>query len=562
MRDYEYVPLSDPANWIRLFKLLPIRDDDGRTLRGELITCRRDEAPPYSPVSYTWGQQNASSTLLLRDWGDANCGCDGSGSANKPSPGDVPQPTPSTDTCSILTSRPTQIDVPTPDLECKHTIWRRFPIRPNLEALLRRFSRLSEPKVFWVDAICIDQGNNHEKGHQVRNMDKIYKGRDLLIWLGEPTANSDLAIDLTEAFAGGWGPDVSNTPEKLQALRNFFDTSLRHSPSWKTFVDLIRRPWFTRRWIVQEFVLSNHKYAFIGDREFCFRPVIGLCLHFQRLPGLAHGEEQMTTCTEADHTSGTGMHRFPAPILNSVDNLSRLFSIFDAVAREDLAALTLERLLDSFGPFESFDPRDGIYAFLSMASDLRGTEWTPDCSEDNTVSKVYAKAASHILNTTNCMDIICRAFLVDSVQGVGQAGHVTYNDRGLGLQMPIRAWVTLPGMKSVGGLDANGNLGERFLRAITGNRRVVDGKVCHIPDDNFNRFKQAYHSKQRPAEQDPGCLADSMMFMVSNSRRFATTENLLGFVPDATRIGDRIAIFLGCSVPVVLREIPGLKVMK
>ncbi|KAF6808154.1 hypothetical protein CPLU01_15716 [Colletotrichum plurivorum] len=50
--------------------------------------------------------------------------------------------------------------------------------------------------------------------------------------------------------------------------------------------------------------------------------------------------------------------------------------------------------------------------------------------------------------------------------------------------------------------------------------------------------------------------------MVSNSRRFATTEKSLGFVPDATRVGDRIAIFLGCSVPVVLREIPGLKVMK
>ncbi|KAF6820581.1 ankyrin and het domain protein, partial [Colletotrichum plurivorum] len=65
------------------------------------------------------------------------------------------------------------------------------------------------------------------------------------------------------------------------------------------------------------------------------------------------------------------MHRFPAPVLNPVDNLSRLFYIFDAVAREDFAALTLERLLDSFASFESFDPRDGIYAFLSMASDLR-----------------------------------------------------------------------------------------------------------------------------------------------------------------------------------------------
>ncbi|KAF6811299.1 ankyrin and het domain protein [Colletotrichum musicola] len=75
MRDYEYVPLSDPANWIRLLKLLPIGDDDGRALRAELITCRCDEAPSYIPVSYTWGQQDVSSTLFLRDWGHDNCNC-------------------------------------------------------------------------------------------------------------------------------------------------------------------------------------------------------------------------------------------------------------------------------------------------------------------------------------------------------------------------------------------------------------------------------------------------------------------------------------------------------
>ncbi|KAF6820582.1 ankyrin and het domain protein [Colletotrichum plurivorum] len=290
MRDYEYVPLSEPAKWIRLLKLLPISDDDSRTLRAELITCRRDEAPAYFPVSYTWGHQDASSTLFIRDQGDANCDCYGSSSVIELSLGQVLQPTPTTNTCSGFTSRPTHLDPPTLDTGCKHTTWREFPIRPNLEALLKRFSRLSEPKVSWVDAICIDQGNNHEKGHQVRNMDKIYKGRDLLIWLGEPTANSDLSIDLIEAFADGWGPDVLNSPEKLRALRNFFDTSFRHAPSWKPFVNLIRRPWFTRRWIVQEFVLSNHKHAFIGDREFCFRPVIGLCLHFKLFPGLAHGE--------------------------------------------------------------------------------------------------------------------------------------------------------------------------------------------------------------------------------------------------------------------------------
>ncbi|KAF6822624.1 ankyrin and het domain protein [Colletotrichum musicola] len=208
-----------------------------------------------------------------------------SSSGIQPPPGVVLQPTPNTHTCSVFISRPVQRDLPA--TECRHTTWRRFQIRPNLEGLLRQFSRLPEPKIFWVDAICINQGNNHEKGHQVRNMDKIYKDKDLLVWLGGPTENSDLAIDLIEAFENCW------------------------ASTWKALVDLLRRPWFTRRWIVQEFVLSEHKKAFIGDRSFCFRPAICLCLHFTRFPGLANHEQHVLTCKEDDNTFENRTHGFP-----------------------------------------------------------------------------------------------------------------------------------------------------------------------------------------------------------------------------------------------------------
>lgn len=42
--------------------------------------------------------------------------------------------------------------------------------------------------------------------------------------------------------------------------------------------------------------------------------------------------------------------------------------------------------------------------------------------------------------------------------------------------------------------------------------------------------------------------------MLSNGRTFATAEMLLGFVPYETRVGARIAILIGCSVPVFVRS--------
>ncbi|KAH9234112.1 hypothetical protein K456DRAFT_1836221 [Colletotrichum gloeosporioides 23] len=199
--DYEYIPLEDPEIWIRLLRLCPLTDDHPE-LRGELITCRREEAPPYQPVSYTWGQQDPTSTIFLRND-------------------------------------------------------EKFHIRPNLEALLQQFRTLPSSKVFWVDAICIDQTNNNEKGHQVRNMDKIYKDKHLLIWLGEPTDDSNVVLDLIEAF----DPQSAST--------------------WKAFRRFMRRPWFARRWIVQEFILSDHKDACVGNRWFCFNSIVVICYRIQ-----------------------------------------------------------------------------------------------------------------------------------------------------------------------------------------------------------------------------------------------------------------------------------------
>lgn len=40
-------------------------------------------------------------------------------------------------------------------------------------------------KSLWIDALCIDQGNNTEKNHQVQRMGQIYSsGEKVIAWIG------------------------------------------------------------------------------------------------------------------------------------------------------------------------------------------------------------------------------------------------------------------------------------------------------------------------------------------------------------------------------------------
>ncbi|KAK8022697.1 HET-domain-containing protein [Apiospora rasikravindrae] len=51
----------------------------------------------------------------------------------------------------------------------------KFLVTYNLWSLLHDIRYQSEDRILWIDAICIDQANDRERGHQVQQMDRIYR---------------------------------------------------------------------------------------------------------------------------------------------------------------------------------------------------------------------------------------------------------------------------------------------------------------------------------------------------------------------------------------------------
>ena len=60
-----------------------------------------------------------------------------------------------------------------------------FTIRQNLRDCLCTIRSTTEQKLLWCDQLCIDQGNDKEKNHQVQIMGEIYKSAGkVAVWLG------------------------------------------------------------------------------------------------------------------------------------------------------------------------------------------------------------------------------------------------------------------------------------------------------------------------------------------------------------------------------------------
>lgn len=89
----------------------------------------------------------------------------------------------------------------------------------------------------WVDALCINQMDHPEKYQQIEHMDKIYSFASVvIIWLGDSRDDSDYVMRT-----------ISHRNEQDYVEKRFL----------VGLIAILYREWFTRTWIVQEFVLNR-----------------------------------------------------------------------------------------------------------------------------------------------------------------------------------------------------------------------------------------------------------------------------------------------------------------
>lgn len=178
---YRYSPLLPGPGSIRLLRLEP-PEEDAASIKCQLFNYSLDESdkkpPQYEALSYVWGDSKRTLPIFI----DGQC----------------------------------------------------LNVTENLYAALRSL-RDRSVKWMWIDAICINQQDRQERGHQVRSMAKIYgQANRVVVWLGDAADNSERAF------------------EEICARRKWIDTSdyeiVQHA-----VLALLQRPWFRRIWVSVRF---------------------------------------------------------------------------------------------------------------------------------------------------------------------------------------------------------------------------------------------------------------------------------------------------------------------
>ena len=147
----------------------------------------------------------------------------------------------------------------------------QLSIGPELYAALIQFRHEAVSRYLWIDQICINQADDKEKIHQISLMAELYsRAQTVLIWLGEASDQSDLAMEFFPIFVELAQRDdgrsrslqSSQAPSGIIPWRGALATSLRN---------LLSRSWFGRVWTLQEAAMARDAQIWCGQKSFSFR---------------------------------------------------------------------------------------------------------------------------------------------------------------------------------------------------------------------------------------------------------------------------------------------------
>lgn len=145
-----------------------------------------------------------------------------------------------------------------------------FPATVNLRIALEHFRSSEQDVHLWVDAICIDQEDEVEKGEQIQMIRQIFAdAEETWVWLGAEADESNKAIDLIQALSDFYHEHCdthdATKPENSEMVRWGLPTRSGIEDELVALEDLFSRDYWYRVWVVQEIAVSRNVRLFCGE---------------------------------------------------------------------------------------------------------------------------------------------------------------------------------------------------------------------------------------------------------------------------------------------------------
>lgn len=336
IEDYPYTRLDTSAPSIRLLRL---QQDGAGSINGWLESFSLDDpnCPKFTTLSYVWGIQRYSHNIIINGH-----------------------------LFSILSS-----------------------LYPILEAICSDQNLMQG--WWWIDSICINQKlepiAEGERNVQVGMMRRIYeKSEETIGWLGQGPDEGEEGMQFLHVLLRHkerlFLREKKRAFEEKWLKEKELGDELSDRKKWAALETLMLRPWWTRVWTLQEYIVPR-KFRFYCGKESMDREELN-----QAMSAISH-------CRKIEETLISGKAFEAAWIRRRV-----------LMWYQQGVPMQLTGLMAYISDYKATDPRDRIYSVLGLATDRSLAD--PPRYQDSVV-KVYSSLAKSFIEHHKSLDIICLA---------------------------------------------------------------------------------------------------------------------------------------------------------
>lgn len=542
---HPYQPFIDATKEIRLLQLhgKQENDQDG-TIRCSLSHASLQRAEPFEALSYVWGATTSQQTILL----------DG-----------LP-----------------------------------FEVTRNLHTALTHLRRGSDTRYLWVDALCINQADDHERSSQVAQMQHIFRlARLVIVFLGDTWPGCDAVMDMMTAAGRD---DTLHWDPALEPHINIHGMTASSDELRTHLITFFASPWWFRVWTVQEYCLASNVVLQYGSRS-----INNILLSKWYSNYISH----FSTCCrgyQASFNRPVNDKRHEERVAESLRRLEAL--IRQRLTRADTSFI---RIIIHFRFRLCLDPRDKIYGLLGLMEAGFRDRIHPDYIQSPKDLYLNVVLAS-IINTESLDILSCKygsktlelnlpSFVPDWTTHVSAIMHQAPYERlryalaqyraskdsipdlqstspdqvlisGLHVDriMSIARWgrpwkVMLIAWRELASTNPDvcpySDRATAFWLTMCGgifpDNNLVNFDVRPVNDDDLPSFYlwEAYVNSEFLQQPADGALDfHSSFYTVFAMRDFAVTEKgYLGWVPKESEEGDSVVLLSGGKVPYILRPV-------
>ncbi|RSL71752.1 hypothetical protein CEP53_001376 [Fusarium sp. AF-6] len=269
---------------------------------------------------------------------------------------------------------------------------RTIDVTVSLHDALSDLRQPRRKRLLWVDAVCINQSDNNEKAQQIRLMGEIYsQARRVLIYLGKTDSSVDGAMKSIRQLdwkfmpihvrrynsrLAAFGPAGTWLIDCLPRMKAIPEDKI----SWGPIINLLRRPWFQRTWVIQEAILAKRAHVICGKQSIPWamleRVVIAMDFYKAEVAEIPDYSSIVDTVAGVHLMRSARRDRYVGIMMPDLW-LYRWLLLGSPMNRQEFTKL-LDLIMDS-RTFACSNPRDKVFGMLGVTGqDTRSEYLTPD----------------------------------------------------------------------------------------------------------------------------------------------------------------------------------------